>query len=104
MARAKSQDAIIILGPKVSLERKVPVEMVRAGGAAPCPISCLNYNPDPVEEPFADTISFALKAYTEVSKFDIARPADFGAAMKNIQMGLRKSRSQEHPQTGSTTG
>ena len=104
-ARATSQDAIIILGPKVSLERKVPLEMVRAGGAAPCPIFYLNYNPDPLEEPFADTISLALKAYTEVSKFDIARPADFGDAMRNIRMGLRNSRSQKpHPQTDSTTG
>jgi hypothetical protein len=97
-ARAKSQDAIIILGPKVSLEGKVPVQMVRAGGGAPCPIFYLNYNPDPFEEPFADTISLALKAYTGVSKFDIARPADFGAAMKNIRMGLRNSSSQKcHP-------
>jgi hypothetical protein len=101
---ATSQDAIIILGPKVSLERKVPLEMVRAGGAAPCPIFYLNYNPDPFEEPFADTISLALKAYTEVSKFDIGRPADFGAAMRNIRMVLRNSGSQKpHPQTGSTT-
>jgi hypothetical protein len=97
-ARATSQDAIIILGPKVSLERKVPVQMVRAGGEAPCPIFYLNYNPDPFEGPFRDTISLALKAYTEVSKFDIARPADFGAAMKNIGMGLRNSSSQKcHP-------
>lgn len=103
-SRAKSQDAIIILGPKVSLERKVPVQMVRAGGEAPCPIFYLNYNPDPFGEPFADTISLALKAYAEVSKFDIGRPADFEAAMNNIRMGLRKPGSQKYyPQTDSTT-
>jgi hypothetical protein len=68
--------------------------MVRAEGAAPCPISYLNYNPNPVEEPFADTIGHALKAYTEASRFEIARPTDFGAAMGNIRMVPRTFRPQ----------
>ena len=82
--RKASQDAIIIVGPKVSLERKVPLDLLRAGGAAPCPIFYLSYNPSPFEEPFADTIGFALKAYSTASKYDIASPGDFGAALKGI--------------------
>lgn len=79
-----SHDAIIIVGPKLSLERKVPLDVLREGGAAPCPIFYLSYNPNPFEERFADTIGFALKAYSTASKYDIARPGDFGTALKGI--------------------
>jgi hypothetical protein len=84
------QDAIVIMGPKVSLERKVSVEMLRAGGAAPCPIFYLNYNPNPLEDPFPDTIGSALKAYGTASKYLIERPRDFGAAMKDMLIRLGK--------------
>jgi hypothetical protein len=82
--RKASQNAIIIVGPKVSLEGKVPLDPLRAGGAAPCPIFYLSYNPTPFEEPFADTIGVALKAYNKAAKYDIASPGEFGAALKGI--------------------
>lgn len=82
--RKASQDAIIIVGPKVSLERNVPLDVLRAGGAAQCPIFYLSYNPTPFEEPFADTIGSALKAYSMASTYNIASPGDFGAALKGI--------------------
>jgi hypothetical protein len=83
-ARKATQDAIIIVGPKVSLERKIPLDVLREGGAALCPIFYVSYNPNPFEERFADTIGFALKAYSTASKYDIARPGDFGTALKSI--------------------
>jgi hypothetical protein len=95
--KAHSQDAIIIVGPKVSLERKLSLEMLRAGGAAPCPIFYLNYDPNPVEEPFADTIGSALKAYTAASKYNIVRPGDFGAAMSDMLLRLGKRPTGETP-------
>jgi len=79
-----SHDAIIIVGPRLSLERKVPLDALRERGAAPCPIFYLSYNPNPFEERFADTIGFALKAYSTASKYDITRPGDFGTALKVI--------------------
>ena len=88
--KAGSQDAIVIMGPKVSLDRKVSVQMLRAGGAASCPIFYLNYNPNPLEDPFPDTIGSALKAYSSASKYDIERPRDFGAAMKDMLLRLGK--------------
>ena len=86
------QDAIVIVGPKVSLER-VSVEMLRAGGAASCPIFYLNYNPNPLEDPFPDTIGSALKAYGTASKYLIERPRDFGAAMNDMLIRLRRQPS-----------
>ncbi len=84
------QDAIVIMGPKMTLEKMVSVEMLRAGGAALCPIFYLNYNPDPREDPFPDTIGSALKAYSAASKYEIERPFDFGAAMSDMLIRLGK--------------
>ena len=94
-SRTASQDAIVIVGPKVSLEKKVSLEMLRAAGAAPCPIFYLNYNPNPFEDPFPDTIGSALKAYSAASKYDIVRPHDLGAAMRDILVRLDKQPAPE---------
>jgi hypothetical protein len=90
-SRTASQDAIVIVGPKVSLEKKVSLEMLRAAGAAPCPIFYLNYNPNPFEDPFPDTIGSALKAYSAASKYDIMRPHDLGAAIRDMLIHLAKT-------------
>lgn len=58
--------------------------MLRVGGAAQCPIFYLNYDPNPLEEPFADTIGSALRAYTAASKYNIVTPGDFGGAMSDM--------------------
>lgn len=83
-AGEQSHDAIIIVGPRLSLDRKVPLGVLRERGATSCPIFYLSYSPNPFEERFADTIGFALKAYSMVSKYDIVRPGDFGTALKGI--------------------
>jgi hypothetical protein len=72
--RPASPDAIIIVGPKVSLQQKVPLRLLRNSGAASCPIFYLNYNPNPVDSPWPDTIGSALKAYTGALKYNIAFP------------------------------
>ena len=83
-ARTQSPDAIIIVGPKVTLDRKVPLESLKAGGVAICPIFYLNYNPNPVDEPWADTIGSALKAYKQAMSYNIQLPHDLGVAMKKM--------------------
>jgi hypothetical protein len=88
--RTSSEDAIIILGPKVSLEKNASLELLREGGAASCPIFYLNYNPNPFEDPFPDTIGSALKAYGAASRYEIERPHDFGAAMREVLIRLGK--------------
>ena len=77
-------DAIIILGPKVTLNKKIPLELLKAGGTAKCPIFYFNYNPDPVDQPWRDTIGSALKAYRRARAYNIVGPADFGLAMRDL--------------------
>ena len=86
--RASREDAIVILGPKVTLERRVSLGLLKRGGVASCPIFYLNYTPNPFEEPFPDTIGSALKAYSTAWRFQIVEPHDFGAAMKEMLVRL----------------
>lgn len=93
--RTPSEDAIVIVGPKVTLDRKLSHEVLRKGGAAPCPIFYLNYNPNPFDQPFPDTIGSALKAYSAASEYEIVRPHDLGVAIKDILSRLGTLRAQE---------
>jgi hypothetical protein len=89
-AQTSSPDAIIIVGPKVTLEKKVPLDPLKEGGAAACPIFYLNYNPNPFEEPWRDTIGSALKAYKGAMAYDIVMPRDLGAAMRDMLSRIGK--------------
>jgi hypothetical protein len=87
-AQPDSPDAIIIVGPKVTLDGKVPLGSLKMKGAAMCPVFYLNYNPNPFDEPWADTIGSALKAYKGALAYDIALPRDLAVAMRDL---LRRS-------------
>jgi hypothetical protein len=76
-------DAIIIVGPKVTLDRRVPLEPLRAKGSAASPVFYLNYNSDR-EESWTDTIGSALRAYKGASAYNITFPRDMGNAMKEL--------------------
>ena len=76
----ESPDAIIIAGIKVLLDKKVPLEPLKEGGEARCPIFYLNYNPDPIDQPWGDTIGSALKAYKGALAYNIILPKDLGNA------------------------
>jgi hypothetical protein len=88
--KAALQNAIVIMGPTVSLERKVSLEMLGAGGAASCPIFYLNYSQNPLEGLAPDTIGSALEAYNAASKYHIEQPRDFAAAMRDLLLRLGK--------------
>ena len=94
-AAAASPDAIIILGPKVTLENKVPLEPLKERGAVPCPIFYLNYNPNPFSEPWRDTIGSALKAYKAAVAYNILLPRDWGAAMRDMLSRIAKRPASE---------
>jgi hypothetical protein len=94
-AATASPDAIIILGPKITLEKKVPLELLREGGTAPCPIFYLNYNPNPFGEPWPDTIGSALKAYKGAVAYKILLPRDLGAAMRDMLSRIGKRPTSE---------
>jgi hypothetical protein len=83
-AGAVAPDAVLIIGPKVSLDVKVPVEFLRRSGAVSCPIFYFNYNPIPIDEPFGDTIGSALRAYKAAMSYNIVFPKDLGAAVRDV--------------------
>jgi hypothetical protein len=83
-AGATAPDAIVIIGSKVTLAMKVPLGILRRSGAAQCPIFYINYNPDPIDDPFRDTIGSALRAYKAATAYNITFPNDVGAAVRDI--------------------
>lgn len=88
--RTASADAVIIVGPKVTVEKKVLLETLKEGGEARCPIFYLNYNPNPIDQPFADAIGSALKAYKGALAYNIVVPRDLGAAMRDMLFRMSK--------------
>ncbi len=88
-ARADSPDAIIIVGPKVELDKKVPLVPLKAKGSAPCPVVYLNYISNP-NEPVSDTIASALKAYKGATAFNIIVPRDTGSAIRELLSRIPK--------------
>jgi hypothetical protein len=82
-AQADPSDAIVIVGAKVSLDRKIPLDSLKAKGSAACPVFYLNYNSNP-NEPWPDTIGAALKAYKGATTYNIALPRDVAGAMKEL--------------------
>ena len=73
----------------------MPLEALKEGGAAPCPIFYLNYNPNPFDEPWRDTIGSALKAYKAAVAYDILVPRDLGAAMRDMLSRIGKRPAPE---------
>jgi hypothetical protein len=79
-----SADAIFIVGPKVILDKELPLEALREAGAARCPIFYLNYIPNPFGEPWRDTIGSALRAYKSSLAWNISFPRDMRSALKEL--------------------
>jgi hypothetical protein len=96
-AAADSPDAIIIIGPKVTLEKRVPLDLLKQAGTAACPIFYLNYIPNPFDDPWRDTIGSAVKAYRNAVTHDILAPRDLGSAMRDILARIGKRPAAETP-------
>jgi hypothetical protein len=90
-AQADPPDAIVIVGAKVSLNRKIPLDSLRAKGSAMRPVFYFNYNSNPTEQPWSDTIGAALKAYKGATTYNIVSPRDLGVAMKELLARTVKS-------------
>jgi hypothetical protein len=88
-AQADSPDAIVIVGAKVSLERNVPRNSLKAKGSTICPVFYLNYTSNPLE-PWPDTIGSALKAYKGAAAYNIVFPRDLGLAMTELLARINK--------------
>jgi len=81
-------DAIVIVGPKLMLDKNIPQEALRQAGTANCPIFYLNYNSNPRKNPWRDAIGVALKVYRGF-EYSIRAPRDLGAALSDMMFRLR---------------
>ena len=84
-------DAIIITGPKLMLDKKVPQDSLKEAGRANCPIFYLNYNFNPRTNPWRDAIGSALKVYKGL-EYTISLPRDLGAAMTDMMFRMSSKR------------
>ncbi len=75
-------DAIIILGPKVERDERIPEKLLDIDGKRP-PTFHFGYNRNPRSYPWRGAIGNALKSRGLV-EYTIARPKDFGAALADL--------------------
>src|SRR5262249_52291990 len=80
-------DAIVIAGPKFTLEKRISQHLSRQAGRSRSPVYYLNFNFDPVNNPWRDAISSALKVYTGL-QYAIAGPRDLGAALNDMMLRI----------------
>ena len=84
-------DAIIITGPKLMLDKRVPPDSLKEAGRASCPIFYLNYNFNPRSNPWRDAIGTALRVYKGL-EYTIALPRDLGAAVTDMMFRMTSKR------------
>ena len=80
-------DAVIFVGPKLMLERKISGKLLAQAGAVNSPVFYFVYNSNPRSNPWKDTISTVLKAYKGL-EYTITLPKDLGRAMSDMLFRL----------------
>jgi len=76
-------DAVIIAGPKVSVEGGLPQESFKEVGDLKFPVFYMNYNLNPQANPWRDAIGSAVKTL-KGAEFTISRPRDLFFAWTEI--------------------
>ena len=76
-------DAVIIAGPKVTVEGSVPQEALKQMGDLKFPVFYMNYNLNPQANPWRDAIGAAVKIL-KGAEFTISRPRDLFFAWTEI--------------------
>lgn len=81
-------DAIIFVGPKLVLEKKISGELL-VNSAVTSPVFYLIYDRNPRAFPWRDAISSILRPFRSL-EYSITLPRDFGLAMKDMMFRLKK--------------
>ena len=84
-------DAVIIAGPKVSVEGGVPQESLKQMADLKFPVFYMNYNLNPQMNPWRDAIGMAVKTL-KGAEFTISRPRDVFFAWTEIIGRIVKSK------------
>jgi len=84
-------DAVIIAGPKVTVEGGIPPESIKQMGEVKFPVFYMNYNLNPQMNPWRDAIGMAVKTL-KGAEFTISRPRDVFFAWSEIIGRIVKSK------------
>jgi hypothetical protein len=76
-------DAVIFAGPKAMLDADVPQDDIRRIGDIECPVFYMNYNPNPQQVPWKDSISHAVRVM-KGTEYTISRPRDLWYATSEM--------------------
>ncbi len=76
-------DAVIFAGPKVMLDEGIPQESLRDIAGLPCPVFYMNFNLDPVKNPWRDSIGNVVRKLRGY-EYTISRPRDLWASWSDI--------------------
>ena len=76
-------DAIIILGPKLLLDKKISIQRLAEAGRSRSPIFYFIYDTTPSAYPWRDAISHVLRLYKGL-EYTITLPKDLGKAMHSF--------------------
>jgi hypothetical protein len=96
----KQPDAVIFAGPKIMLDDGLPPETLKQLADVKFPVFYMNYNLNPVANPWRDAIGTAVKAL-KGAEFTIARPRDLFFSWADIMGRIVKSK---FGRTGSANG
>ena len=91
LARRPAPDALIFAGPKAMLSRRVSAEDLQSIGPLSYPIYYMNYNLNPYEMPWRDTIGNAVKALNG-REYTITRPRDLWRAVTEMVTQIAKDK------------
>jgi len=83
MATEDHPDALIFAGPKVMLDQRVPQDSLREVGNLEYPVFYMNYNYNPISNPWRDAIGNAVKFF-KGQEYTISRPRDLWYAWTEI--------------------
>lgn len=95
-------DAVIIAGPKVMLDDSVPDDQLRPVATdVDFPVFYVNYNLYPVDMPWKDSVSHAVKLFRG-TEYTISRPRDLWFAVTEMVSRIVKSRHGRNTNAVST--
>jgi hypothetical protein len=91
-------DALVFAGPKAMLERNVPAEELKAVGLIEYPVFYMNYNLNPQNNPWRDSIGNAVRILKGI-EYTISRPKDLWNAVTEIVSKVVQSKSEKKSAT-----
>lgn len=89
--KEKVPDALIFAGPKAMLDSNIPQGELKEVGEPAFPVFYLNYNLNPQQTPWRDTIGHAVRFF-KGQEFTISKPRDLWFAVSEIVSRIVKSK------------